>query len=392
MFEIAVLLLPVAAASGWYLASKSHKKKANTEGLDHAVYFKGLNFLLNEQPDKAIDVFVDLLEVDDETIEVHLALGGLFRQRGEVEKAIRLHQNLIARPELSQELRVDVLNELGMDYMRAGLLDRAENIFLELEKKASHRANAIRQLLSIFQQEKEWRKAVEYGKKLELLMHKTLPPLMSHMHCEIADEHKKNHQVTQSRGAYSQALKVDSKCIRANVGQADLLIEAKDFKKALKYLLVIKKQDPRFISVFVDKILDCFDKLDQPKGKISFLAAMHAEVASDVLAEKYVNELKKQRGEVAAFAFVKDKLKASPSLMYLALYSNLSAEKQAHAHENILMEALAKIYALKFNFQCQHCGFNAKELNWNCPSCKQWGTALPVQGKSVFSSAPELSE
>ena len=160
MFEIAILLLPVAAASGWFVASKHYTGKAKKPSNEYEGYFKGLNYLLNEQPDKAINVFIDLLNVDDETIETHLALGTLFRQRGEVEKAIRLHQNLIARPQISHETRANVLNELGLDYMRAGLLDRAESIFLELEKKSSHQVKAIHQLLSIFQQESEWLKGV----------------------------------------------------------------------------------------------------------------------------------------------------------------------------------------------------------------------------------------
>ena len=151
MVELALALLPVAAATGWYVAHKHYKNSTSHSTLDHSTYFQGLNHLINEQSDKAVDVFVNLLEVDSETIEVHLALGTLFRKRGEVEKAIRLHQNLMARPELGHVVRLGVLNELGMDYMHAGLLDRAESLFLELEQHPEHRLNVTKQLLSIYQ-------------------------------------------------------------------------------------------------------------------------------------------------------------------------------------------------------------------------------------------------
>ncbi|MEO1894735.1 MAG: hypothetical protein ABGX32_00515, partial [Methylococcales bacterium] len=186
MFEIAIMLLPVAAASGWYAASKHYKAKEKRPTNEHKGYFKGLNFLLNEQPDKAISVFIDLLEVDDETIEIHLALGTLFRQRGEVEKAIRLHQNLIARPQISQQIRSNALNELGLDYMRAGLLDRAESIFLELENDVVLKCQAVKQLFSIFQQEKEWLKAADYAVKLEAIDRRKQPILLSHLYCQLA--------------------------------------------------------------------------------------------------------------------------------------------------------------------------------------------------------------
>jgi lipopolysaccharide biosynthesis regulator YciM len=278
-----------------------------------------------------------------------------------------------------------------MDYMRAGLLDRAESIFLELEKQASHKLNAIQQLLSIFQQEREWASAIEYAKKLELIQHKLSPTLLSHLHCELSDVYIKGHEQNKAKEHLNKALKIDPNCIRANVIFANMFLETKDYKKGLRYLLEIERQDSSFIPVFLDKILRCYDVLEKPKDKVKFLARMQNGFSPDIVIERYVEELRKQDGHIAAYNFVEDKLRQAPSLIFLVLFAKLSAKKTVHAGENILMDALASIYEKKFNFLCQQCGFNAKELTWNCPSCKHWGTMKPVHGRAAFSSAPAIS-
>ena len=161
------LLLPIAALSGWLTARRHYKKRFSTlQSRFDPDYFKGLNYLLNEQPDKAIDVFIGLLEVNSDTVETHLALANLFRRRGETERAIRIHQNLIARPTLSPSQRDQALIELGLDYMSAGVLDLAEQLFLELLNKPSPPNETYRHLLGLYQQQKHWQKAIDMAKKL----------------------------------------------------------------------------------------------------------------------------------------------------------------------------------------------------------------------------------
>jgi lipopolysaccharide biosynthesis regulator YciM len=181
------LLLPLAAASGW-LAARFEQKRHARQSFDlPSAYFKGLNFLLNEQPDKAIEVFMRVLEVNSDTVETHLALGNLFRRRGEVERAIRIHQNLIARPTLDKEQRSHALLELGQDYLKAGLFDRAENLFLELAEIRAHSEQALKLLLHIYQQEKEWEKAISITRKLARVSGKNLDEMIAHFYCELAD-------------------------------------------------------------------------------------------------------------------------------------------------------------------------------------------------------------
>src|SRR5215471_3404816 len=161
-----LLVIPVAFAFGWVAARYDLKALLSESANLSRSYFRGLNFLLNEQPDQAIDAFIEVVKLDPETIELHFALGNLFRRRGETERAIRMHKNLLERPDLAEEQRLNAMVELGEDYLKAGLLDRAEEMFVKL-KGSTHRASALKSLLEIYQQEKDWIKAVDVAKELE---------------------------------------------------------------------------------------------------------------------------------------------------------------------------------------------------------------------------------
>jgi len=378
MFEIAIMLLPVAAASGWYVASRHYKAKSKLPQNENAGYFKGLNFLLNEQPDKAIDVFVNLLEVDDETIEIHLALGTLFRQRGEVEKSIRLHQNLIARPQLNQEMRLNVLSELGMDYMRAGLLDRAESIFLELEDSQRHKVTATKTLLSIFQQEREWLKAIQYTVKLESFDRKKRPILLSHLYCEVAECANKRGDTVEAKSHLDKALKIDPLCVRANVISALIHIKDADYKQALKRLMKIPEQDTRFVPVFLELMISCFDELNKPKQKFNFLADLQADNHSTMVYGRFVDVLIEQKGMKHAVAFMREKLRNEPKESYLKLYANIGLTDDLGEESRFLKEVIHNMEETPLSFQCNHCGFNSVEVNWCCPGCKEWGVTKPI--------------
>ncbi|MBV1912397.1 MAG: lipopolysaccharide assembly protein LapB [Cycloclasticus sp.] len=377
MVEIVIMLLPVAAASGWYVASRHYKSKIKKPSNEYKGYFKGLNYLLNEQHEKAIDVFIDLLEVDDETIETHLALGTLFRQRGEVEKAIRLHQNLIARPQISHETRENILNELGLDYMRAGLLDRAESIFLELEKKSSHQVNAVRQLLSIFQQEKEWLKAIDYATKLESIDLYKQPLLLSHLHCEVALSHISDDDSSIAKSHLRKALKIDPMCVRVNIISAEVAMLKGEHKQALKLLLKIMDQDIRFVPVFIDLILNCFDQLGKPKQKFDFLAELQVDNESTIVISRFIDVLLEQKGAREASVFMHEKLLQHPSKNYLKLYVDVDNES-GDMESDFLRGIIKQLESETQSFQCKQCGFTSVDLNWCCPSCKDWGVIEPI--------------
>ena len=189
MLEILFLLLPIAAGYGWYMGRRSilHRDSQKSKKLSRD-YFTGLNFLLSNESDKAVDLFISMLDVDDETIDTHLSLGSLFRKRGEVDRSIRIHQNLIARPHLTTEQRDIAMMELGKDYMAAGFYDRAEEIFLNLVNQEDHSEEAESQLISIYQVTKEWQNAIDVTKKLPKKRQLVFKCTTAHFYCQLADE------------------------------------------------------------------------------------------------------------------------------------------------------------------------------------------------------------
>src|SRR6056297_2867185 len=216
-------LLPVSALSGWWAASRYYKRGEQRH--HHAIssiYFRGLNYLLNEQPDKAIEVFLTLAEINTETAETHLAIGNLFRRRGEVDKAIRFHRHIISRSNLSDQHRIQALLELGEDYMRAGLLDRAEKLFSELAEDGRYSEVAIRNLLSIYQQEKDWKNAIVQARRLGQFCDWNTSALIAQFHCEIAVQAGQEGDSGNARRHLETARNHHGECTRAYLLEADL--------------------------------------------------------------------------------------------------------------------------------------------------------------------------
>ncbi|MBV8803080.1 MAG: lipopolysaccharide assembly protein LapB, partial [Gammaproteobacteria bacterium] len=216
--SIWLLLVLAGLSCAWYLGYHTRLKRFAAEKLNlPRDYLVGLNYLLNEEPDKAVDVFIKMLEVDSNTVETHLAVGKLFRRRGEVDRAIRIHQNLIARPQLDKAYREQSLFELGQDYLSAGFLDRAERIFLEILNIKEYSVPALRALLDIYQQEKDWENAIQIAKKLAVATKKPTKHMIAHYYCELADNAFHKNQNEQATDYLQQALDSDENCVRASL-------------------------------------------------------------------------------------------------------------------------------------------------------------------------------
>ena len=264
--DLVWLLLPLAAASGWLVARFEQKRSAPHSFDLPSAYFKGLNFLLNEQPDKAIEVFIRVLEVNSETVETHLALGNLFRRRGEVERAIRIHQNLIARPTLDKEQRSLALLELGQDYLKAGLFDRAENLFLELAEIRVHSEQALKLLLHIYQQEKEWEKAVSVARKLVRASGKNMDDTIAHFYCELADQEYMRKNYSTARDHLKKALAADDKCVRASMLLGDIDALEGNHGAAIAHWQQIEQQDIHYLGEVAGRIAEGYKQLQDEQG------------------------------------------------------------------------------------------------------------------------------
>ena len=385
MQELLWLLLPVAAASGWLAATRSARRLSAPEAQPtlKADYFRGINFLLNEQPDKAIEVFIRVLEVDRETVETHLALGSLFRRRGEVDRAIRIHQNLIARQTLSPQERGDALLELGQDYMRAGLLDRAEGLFQELVKVPPFAERALRQLVDIYQQEKDWDKAAEAARQLEGLSAKPFGGVISHFHCEQAEERSREGDLQSALRLVQRALDTSSQCVRASLLEGSLLERTGDYRGALRAYKRVEQQDPDYVPEVIEPIKRCYDALGRPGETEEYLAYV-LERFGGISPALLLAEMKAEReGKKEAVDFLTEQLRRRPSVKGLDRLIHMSlSEVDGGAREYLLIlkDLTHKLLENRPVYVCQHCGFSGRSLHWQCPSCKHWGRIKPIQG------------
>lgn len=375
------LLLPVAAASGWLAARHMrHPGRAGKYRLDPE-FFKGINYLLNEQPDKAIEVFLQIVEIDSETVEPHFALGNLFRCQGEVERAIRIHQNLIARPLLTRKQRNQALFELGRDYYQAGLLDRAENLFRELSVSDPKNTDALRLLSSIYEQENEWGKAIAVASLLD-----GSRTVLANYYCELADQAfaagDHGHMKKMLRRAYFK----DRKCVRASLQAGSLACAEGNHKAAIKSLQRVNKQDPQYLSEAVAPLLECYDRIGRPDLAIDFLGAALQRQNAFQPVMVFAQYLGRHRGEDVAQRYVTEYLQSHPSLPGLEyLIESLRRGDCAEQKTGLDMgrQVIGRLLENIPAYYCVNCGFKGKNMHWQCPGCRQWNTVRPYQGQQT---------
>lgn len=393
MLELLFLLLPFAAASGWYAAYYHFSHTTSDKKNDfNREYLLGLNYLLNEQADKAVDTFIKILEVDTETVETHLALGVLFRRRGEIDRAIRLHQNLIARPQLPKPQKIQALLALGQDYYYGGLLDRAERLFFEIaqnEDNNEYTRVALHYLLEIYQQQKCWEVAVKHAKKISKWEPRMVKNI-AHYYCELAVNALKN-QSSQKEVLVllEQALKYDPSCVRASLMKGEIAIKAGKWEKAIQIYQSIKKQDPDYITETLAPLSQCY--LKRESGETDLLNYLYATLSeySKISICLAIVKLIQEKDREKALQFLIQQLESSPSLQGLYHLIDLHLRENDLASTDIneknkginnltvLKTLMAKLLKNKPIYRCLRCGFNSKFLDWFCPACRNWSTIKP---------------
>ncbi len=381
------LLLPVAAATGWWSGHRQTRRQGGEKkGHPEGGYIKGLNFLLNEQPDKALDLFIDLLEVDDETIDTHLLLGGLFRKRGEVERAIRIHQNLIARPYLRGQDRATAMLELGKDYMHAGLLDRAEGLYKEILETGYYKIEAGRQLQRIYEQEKDWKAAIEYSSLVDAKGDSGRAAVRAHYWCELAE---KALAQGRDRAAYAhakQALATDPNSVRASLLLGDLAVHNGNLKEAEKNYLRILRQDEKFLPEALPKLDGIYRQTGQWRTYKKILGKMRDENNKIELLIHYARSMVESGAAEEAREFLLRALEDHKDSLYLLRdYLRLEQSKiapGANKTPDIVLQMIDSYLTRSPTFCCENCGFGSKNLYWQCPGCHQWGMVKPARDHS----------
>jgi len=394
VIEWLLLLLPLAAASGWWAARRSDARHSASGTASDPAFFRGLNYLLDEQPDKAIDIFVKLAEVDGETTETHLALGSLFRRRGEVDRAIRVHQNLISRPNLSREQRGYALFELGQDYMRAGLFDRAESMFEELVEMKLHRMRALTGLREIYQQEKDWARCLDVAEQLQSLTGEPVGTESAHYHCELAEEALKQDDEQKAIVHLSRAQAADPNCVRATMLQAQMAMSRGDFRAALVLYQRVAERGPQFLPEILSDLSDAYRRSGR-EDRLAELKRLYGDCPSPALVRMLADAIQAEEGDRAAVAFL---------IGYVSRYADLAgvgrllelcepkpaSDAQIQAAFNAALVVVEHLRSRQPDHQCDQCGFVARRLHWQCPSCKHWGSIKPVQPEPIVKEVDAL--
>ena len=344
-------------------------------------YFTGLNYLLNDEHSKALDIFVKLVETDWDLVDTHFALGKIFRKNGEIDKAIKIHQGLIARPSLPDEYRSKVLLELGYDYLAAGWFDRAEGLFKEVLIHDAKSEEAKRNLILIYQREKDWHKAIEVGVDLFSQGAADVGSMVSQYHCELADIAKTKGEVSQVAHNAKQALRYDSGSVRALILLADNEMEKQNYKQAVHYFEQIEKRDAEFFPVVLDKLIECYHRIGGSDKLLAYLADVESRHQSLAIIEKHAMVIERYQGREIAIEYLTDRLRKYPDIK--GMHSLIAYKtNQADAGELSLLldlkSALVKMQQDDAEYKCHHCGFQSNTLYWLCPSCQSWAEVKPT--------------
>lgn len=379
--------LPIAALFGWVVGRRGGQRHGDSQvSRLSSTYFRGLNYLLNEQPDKAIELFLHIAELDKETFETQLALGHLFRRRGEVDRAIRLHQGLASRGDLSDTQRVQSLLALGEDYMKSGLLDRAETVFTDLAKIDERAPQALKHLISIYQAERDWEKAIENAARYEEVSDEPMGKLIGQFECELAERHRAAGRLDEAREAIRRANAADAMSVRAGIIEGRLESDFGNDEAAVRAFERAARNDPDYLPEILPQLMKNYQAVGDIAGARAFLAEMteHYRGIAPVLALTHLME--KQEGVGPARAYLGRQLKDRPSvrgesaLIDLTLAEGADPAATLHDLKHITEQLLVRNPA----YRCTRCGFGARTHHWQCPSCKEWGSVKPLLNFAVL--------
>jgi len=373
-----LVLLPLLFAAGWWLRGVDARQRSGGADGGPRAYFRGLNYLLNEQPDKAIDSFIEVVKLDPETIDLHFALGNLFRRRGEVDRAVRIHTHLLNRADLPARSRAEALNELGQDFLKGGLLDRAEESFARLLDEPRHRVEALRALLRIYQMEREWGKAIDVARRLEREAGESSHAQVAHFHCESAEKALAAKDEDGARTHLEQALKVNRKSVRAAILAGDLASRRGDTQEAIGHWRGVGEMNPDYLPLVAGRLADALEATGRRDEALNFLRRSLLDHPSIDLLEVTHERVAAWESAAAADALLREELQRRPSL---AGFERLLASRAAAAFGDAPVEQLRVLIRAQVRklarYRCSRCGFRAREFHWQCPGCTSWDSYPP---------------
>jgi lipopolysaccharide biosynthesis regulator YciM len=385
-------LLFLAAALGYFFArfatAEEDEEPPLENGTLNADYIKGLNFLLNEQPDQALEVFLRMVAVDDETLETHFALGGLFRRRGEVDRAIRVHQNIIARPNLSAMHKEHALVSLAEDYLSAGLFDRAEKLFQDLRESAEYRTRALLKLVRIYEVTHDWEQAIEAFQELEKVApDHAVASQVAHYYCELAEHAVQDKDFAKAKELLKSAGSGRHGNLRARLALGDIARQTDEHKQAVKLYCEVMDRQPRLIGEVIPKLAESCRALEDQKLLSASLNKLRKNdpLASKAIALAAIHDPSIQNE--TALACLWEYISADPILANLTDAEGLSEADPEARRVTIerVRKGLAAFISATYRYRCAECGYVTSQLVWQCPSCRSWESVEPIGHLSLTS-------
>ena len=378
---IPVCMLPVFFAMGWFAARVDMRavlKQAKTVPTD---FYAGVDALVDKNTDVAVRAFGDVLAKQEDTQEAYelaVSMGKLYRNRGENDKAIALHQKLLDSPDLLGEKRQRVLYELGQDFQNAGLVDRAEHIFQGL-KEGNAGTLAREVLLNIYQQDRDWQKAIEVAQELSHDA-QTYQFEIAQFYCELAQTALFRSQFAEAQSNINHALNYNSKCTRANMLRGDVAMAEQRYQDAIDAYAAIEQQNHAYLSMVGEKLFDAYQALDQAEQGLNVLIGYIRTFPQLDLIDVIYEKALVLRGEEAAAALTADLVRIQPDLRgaYRLLGMQLSTLDPTWRADADMMRGIVGRYARKaLMYRCRHCHFKSQVFFWHCPACNKWETFTP---------------
>ncbi|TRX56635.1 lipopolysaccharide assembly protein LapB [Thalassomonas sp. M1454] len=385
MFELLFLLLPVAVGYGWFMGRNSVKqKKQHAKDSLSIKYSTGLNYLLSNQQDKAMDYLLEALEVEDDTVEAHFAMANLFRRRGELDRALKVHEYLVRQPMLSDKEKQQAVFELGRDFYTAGLYDRAEKMFAKLLKSAMYGNKSLTYLLHIYQSTKDWDQGVTLEKSVIKSNDKKLRHVLANFYCELAsiaiakDEYIKELELLQ------KALELDPKSSRANLLMAQVFENSEQFNNACRCYKEIFLQDQEFFPDVIDKMQSCYQRSDHNDEFYPFIKQVYDKSGSTSALIKYLDFVIETQSKKKAEEYLLSALNRRPTIKgfkhFIKMQLNEQDSDASSQSLDVIKELVAAYLNIKPRYSCRNCGFNSTVHYWSCPSCHDWEQLKPVRG------------
>lgn len=378
-----LLALPLFFTLGWIAARVDIKQLLSESTALPAAYFKGLNFLISDQHDKAVDAFSEAIEANTDSLELHFALGSLFRRTGETDRAINMHLNLLDKKELTENQKNAVKAELAQDYLKAGLFDRAEELFKGFDD-TRYRQPALRALLEIYVREREWLQSIDTATELERLSGVPFRVEIAQYYCELAMSDIIAQRQDAVRNYLNLALNANKNCVRANVLLGDLEVSQNAHQAAISHWKRIEFQQPEYLGLVAAKMLKSYRAISQLKEGLAQLNAyLETYKLSSLMSVLYEATLSEEGAEKAA-KLARNELIRQPSLTTLdqLLQARAMADETQKQGSNqdiqLMQQTVRNAIGNRAAYHCDQCGFRAKQYHWQCPACNAW-ESLPAE-------------